>query len=144
MLFLSAILLSIQSTLAFTVAPQVDGPQKFSAKEIVQESFAKAASLVKPTADDYEKLQVALGEFVTPATIPKLVRMSFHDLINFDKGTGKGAAQGCIFDQRVAAFNENNGLNATALALKAFVVSKFPNIDFSSGMSNSEINLMLK
>ena len=96
-------------------------------------ALAAPPAPAKPSMNDYQALQVALGEFVTPETIPKLVRMSFHDLINFDKTTGKGAAQGCIFDQRVAAFNENNGLNATAQALQGFIAAKFPNVAFSSG-----------
>ncbi len=59
--------------------------------------------------------------------------MSFHDLLNFDKATGSAGNQGCIFDERVAAFAENNGLNATAQALESFVLQNFPSTKFSSG-----------
>lgn len=70
---------------------------------------------------------------MNPTNIPVLVRMSFHDLLNFNKATGSTGAQGCLFDQRVAAFKENGGLNGTAQALKAFVEKTFPAVLFSSG-----------
>ena len=93
-----------------------------------------AAKKTKPIAKDYLNLLTALrNKFVTPTNTPVLVRMSFHDLINFNKATGSAGAQGCLFDQRVAAFPENGGLNGTAQALKAFVETSFPTLAFSSG-----------
>ena len=93
-----------------------------------------SAAATTPSAADYTNLESALKtSFLSPQNIPKLVRMSFHDLINFDKATGSAGAQGCLFDQRVASFPQNNGLNATAQALKAFVTDHFPTTDFPSG-----------
>ena len=90
--------------------------------------------VAKPTLLDFKGLQTALAnKFVTKENIPQLVRMSFHDLLNFDKATGSAGAQGCLFDQRVASFSENRGLNATSQALKAFVKLNFPTKSFSSG-----------
>ena len=97
---------------------------------------ASAAAIQKspPTLQNFQSLQTALkNRFLTANNIPILVRMSFHDLLNFDKATGSAGAQGCLFDQRVAAFKENGGLNGTAQALKAFVEKSFPKVLFSSG-----------
>lgn len=87
-----------------------------------------------PTEQDFRYLKTRLDtDFVSDANLPKLVRMSFHDLMNYNKTTQKGAAQGCIFDQRVLAFQGNGGLNGTALALQAFIAQHFSDINFSSG-----------
>jgi hypothetical protein len=90
--------------------------------------------LTTPTLIDFQKLYAALSDkFVNPQNIPKYVRMSFHDLLNYN-GAGSTGAQGCIIDdQRVANFAENRGLGDFAKALKSFVQKEFPTIKFSSG-----------
>jgi hypothetical protein len=105
-------------------------PQIVSVQGIVANESAK----IRPTASHYVQLQNSLKtNFVTLQNTPRLVRMSFHDLLNFNKATGSGGAQGCLFDARVAAFKENGGLNGTAQVLKKFVETRFPNVAFSSG-----------
>ena len=94
-----------------------------------------------PYLKDYESLQDALDGFITQASVPKFVRMAFHDVMNFDKATGKGASQGCIFDARVVAFPQNAGLDEPAQALKRFVAEKFPTIAFPSGTLSSFVQL---
>jgi len=84
---------------------------------------------------DYKELYEALSEeFISAGNIPKYVRMSFHDLLNFDKSTGSMGAQGCILDdERIAKFKENRGLIDYAKELKQFVEKRFPKIKFPSG-----------
>ena len=88
-----------------------------------------------PTLTDFQNLYTALSnKFVNPQNIPKYVRMSFHDLLNFDSSTGSTGARGCILDDhRVANFAENNGLGDFANSLKLFVQKEFPAVRFSSG-----------
>jgi hypothetical protein len=88
-----------------------------------------------PTLQDFQKLYTALStKFVNSRNVPKLVRMSFHDLLNFDRSTGSTGAQGCVLDSRVvASFGQNNGLSSFGRALKSFVQNEFPTIKFSSG-----------
>jgi hypothetical protein len=101
---------------------------------LLQHATVLAQTKIRPTSSHFGQLQNTLKtSFVTPQNIPILVRMSFHDLLNFNRATGSGGAQGCLFDARVAAFKENGGLNGTAQALKKFVETRFPTIAFSSG-----------
>ena len=94
-----------------------------------------ARQLLPPTLIDFQKLYTALStKFITRQNIPKYVRMSFHDLLNFNSATGSTGARGCIIDdQRVANFAENNGLGDFAKLLKSFVQKEFPAVRFSSG-----------
>ncbi len=94
-----------------------------------------ARQLLPPALKDFQNLYTALStKFVTRQNIPKYVRMSFHDLLNFDSSTGSTGARGCILDdQRVAKFKENNGLGDFAKSLKSFVQKEFPAVRFSSG-----------
>ena len=88
-----------------------------------------------PALKDFQNLYTALStKFITRQNIPKYVRMSFHDLLNFDSSTGSTGARGCILDdKRIAKFKENNGLGDFANSLKSFVKKEFPAVRFSSG-----------
>jgi hypothetical protein len=89
----------------------------------------------KPSKKDYQKLYDALSDdFISAGNIPKFVRMSFHDLLNFDKSAGSMGAQGCILDdERIKNFKENRGLQDYAIELKQFVKQRFPKVKFPSG-----------
>ena len=89
----------------------------------------------EPSKKDYQKLYNALSDdFISAGNIPKFVRMSFHDLLNFDKSAGSMGAQGCILDDEgIKEFKENRGLKDYAIELKQFVEQRFPKVKFPSG-----------
>ena len=90
----------------------------------------------QPTHDDFLKLQNSLRKYIAtdpPGTVPVLVRMSFHDLLDFDPATNQGGPKGCLIEKPVSDFDENKGLNTDVVALQKFVTTEFPNINFTFG-----------
>jgi hypothetical protein len=112
---------------AFADSVSTNRPRKIFARQLPGPN-------TPPSATDFQNLYTALStKFINTQNIPKYVRMSFHDVLNYN-GAGSTGAQGCIIDdQRVANFAENNGLGEFSKALKAFVQKEFPTVRFSSG-----------
>ena len=108
-----------------------------SDKAVARNIFARQIrpSIPPPSVKDFQNLYNSLWtKFITRQNIPKYVRMSFHDLLNFDSSIGSTGARGCILDdKRIANFRENNGLGGFAKSLKSFVQKEFPSVRFSSG-----------
>ena len=65
--------------------------------------------------------------------IVKFVRMSFHDLLNFDPNSHTGGPHGCLLKKPIQDFSENNGLSEEVNDLNTFVKSEFPNVSFNFG-----------
>lgn len=61
------------------------------------------------------------------------MRISFHDLFNFDPATGQGSPKGCLVKDPVVGMAENLGVTEDALALQKYVAEKFPNTPFTTG-----------
>ena len=114
--------------------PSVLGPRTKIAKP-TPPTPPNLPPLRTPKRKNYTSLEDELRKYLNdhPELIPKYVQMSFHDIMNYDKTTGTGAAQGCIFDERVLAFPLNQGMRKPAESLQNLVAKKFPNITFPSG-----------
>ena len=101
-------------------------------------SFFFIASLVlsNPSNTDFLELKQSLKEYIlTDPTekIVKFVRMSFHDLINYNPDTHTGGPHGCIAMKPIIDFSENNGLSEQVLDLQSHVTNNFPNVNFTFG-----------
>mgnify|MGYP000716147453 CR=1 FL=1 len=67
-----------------------------------------------PENQDFLNLKNKLQEYLLKSEderIVKFVRMSFHDLLNFDPDTHTGGPHGCLLKKPIQDFDENNGLS---------------------------------
>ncbi|KAI8893246.1 heme peroxidase [Globomyces pollinis-pini] len=87
------------------------------------------------TNDDFLNLKSALRTYVASDVekIPPLVRMSFHDLVNFDPFKNEGGPHGCLAEKPISEFKENAGVSDSVMDLKKFVTEKFPKKPFTFG-----------
>lgn len=96
--------------------------------------FVKTQTI--PQNQDYINLKIKLQEYLLKEKderIVKFVRMSFHDLINFDPKKNVGGPHGCLLKKPIKDFSENNGLSEEVSKLNDFVKLNFPNVSFTFG-----------
>ena len=93
----------------------------------------------KLTNDDFLKLKYSLKSFIEDdiqnktEKIVKFVRMSFHDLLNYDPVTNQGGPHGCLAETSILNFDENKGLSEQVSSLRDFVTKTFPSTNFTFG-----------
>ncbi|KAI8906910.1 heme peroxidase [Gorgonomyces haynaldii] len=88
------------------------------------------------TQQDFVSLRSELELYIAENPVevaPPLVRMSFHDLFNFDPNTNQGGPRGCLAVDPILTDVENAGVGNDTVNLIAFVKDKFPNTPFSAG-----------
>jgi catalase (peroxidase I) len=88
------------------------------------------------TNQDFMMLKGSLLLFIAEnptEIVPPLVRISFHDLFNFDPATGQGSPKGCLLAEPVVKMEENVGVTEDALKLVNYVAEQFPNVPFTTG-----------
>jgi catalase (peroxidase I) len=95
--------------------------------------------IAEVTNDDFIKLKSSLKSFIEEdpenksEKIVKFVRMSFHDLLNYDPATHQGGAHGCLAEKYILDFDENKGLSEQVYGLRDFVSKTFPTTNFTFG-----------
>lgn len=90
----------------------------------------------KPQNEDFVNLKSKLQEYILQSEderIVKFVRMSFHDLLNFNPATHTGGPHGCLLKTPISNFSENNGLSQEVNDLNSFVISEFKSVNFTFG-----------
>jgi catalase (peroxidase I) len=98
--------------------------------------FITPLTLSNPSNNDFLELKQSLKNYIlTDQTekIAKIVRMSFHDLINYNPVTHTGGPHGCIAMKPIIDFRENNGLSEQVFDLQSHVINNFPNVNFTFG-----------
>eukprot|EP00834_Sanchytrium_tribonematis_P006283 NODE_447_length_7292_cov_0.701932.p4 type:complete len:332 gc:universal NODE_447_length_7292_cov_0.701932:2305-1310(-) len=96
----------------------------------------QSTQMTQLTNDDYTQLRDSLKKYIATDTselVPPLVRMSFHDLINYDPSTNEGGPHGCLMEKSVLNFTENAGLDEDVNNLHKYVISQFPKKPFTFG-----------
>lgn len=89
--------------------------------------------------DDFLKLKSSLKSFIEDDAqnktekIVKFVRMSFHDLLNYDPASNQGGPHGCLAETSILNFDENKGLSDQVSSLRDFVTKTFPSTNFTFG-----------
>ena len=88
-----------------------------------------------PSQQNFVQLKNVLEQYIQEdlVRIPKLVRLSFHDLANYDPLKGLGGPHGCLASQPVLGFVQNKGLHLTVSDLQTLLSREFSNVDFSLG-----------
>jgi hypothetical protein len=83
---------------------------------------------------DYTPLYETVREYVrnNQDQIPPLVRLSFHDLMNYDPSTQIGGPNGCIREEPQRSMEQNNHLQVPADRLFNHVQAKL-NLSYSDG-----------
>jgi catalase (peroxidase I) len=84
---------------------------------------------------DYQALEQSFRDnFVTAEKIPKLVRLAFHDLANFDPSSNPfGGPSGCILSESIVSFSKNAGMAPIAAEISEFMKTNFATKDFPLG-----------
>lgn len=98
--------------------------------------FITSFVLSNPSNNNFLELKKSLKDYIlTDPTekIVKFVRMSFHDLVNYNPDTHTGGPHGCIAMKPIIDFSENNGLSEQVLDLQSHVINNFPNANFTFG-----------
>lgn len=128
-------------------------PKSFLKKMLLKDT-AIAFSLLfsglvsSQTSQDFLNLRESLLRYIAenPVEIaPPLVRISFHDMFNFDPATQKGSPRGmsdseiidkiigCLLENPVINATENKGITDDTIKLVDYVRQEFPNVPFTTG-----------
>lgn len=108
----------------------------YSTALLVSSQSQSAAAPKQPGNIEFLELRDTLLQFIAEDPkehAPPLIRISFHDLFNWDPATGDGGPKGCILVAPVAEMEENKGVSEAAIEVMDYVVAAHPNIAFTSG-----------
>lgn len=90
----------------------------------------------QPSNVDFMNLKTKLEDYIkvdSQEKIVKFVRMSFHDLLNYDPIKHQGGPHGCLIKKPIIDFDENKGLSKQVNDLQKFVTTEFPSTNFTFG-----------